>query len=405
MGCSSSVEFVVNNKPGQDEYAMMFFDMICLQQSDVNVLYNLFLEIDVRESGYISHDDIFFKYRLDKTDFYRRLLSSGVGEDKERMLFSEYVAIFWNFLSLDEGLLSSLIYYLFDDDNSDSLDFDEIKTLVEVIHQKSYDSSSGVRHMVDSINNYYVDVSKAQFRAICRKNHNIISPIAGMQFNLRKLLKGDLFWNKICKIREADARMSNIEFVFQCIKETEAIRVARARELRLSSLSKDKERINASKHRKRVSNDKGKLERGSSKVFASETDMDSDPAGEDGVGDGGGEKLKRSRSKSGGGEKVKRQSSKKNISRQESGGNVNVGGDVSGRKARPKSAKSPGDIMGHDKEIGDDGGRALKRSKSKRMKKSSSGLSGGEDENGKLKLEPIKKKSKSKSKSKSKKEQ
>lgn len=65
MGCSSSTEFVANDKLGQDEYAVMFFEMISLSSTTINALYTLFLEIDVREVGHISYDDIIFKYRCE----------------------------------------------------------------------------------------------------------------------------------------------------------------------------------------------------------------------------------------------------------------------------------------------------------------------------------------------------
>lgn len=63
MGCSSSVDFVANNKLGQDEIAMLFFEMICIQSSDIKIFHSLFTAIDLQGTGFISHDKIYFTYR------------------------------------------------------------------------------------------------------------------------------------------------------------------------------------------------------------------------------------------------------------------------------------------------------------------------------------------------------
>lgn len=327
-------------------------------------------------------------------------------------MFSDYVAIFWNFLSLDEGLLSCVVYYLFDDDKSDSLDFLEIKKLIETIHQKSYDTSPAIRNMIDSINNQYAQVSKEQFKQICRKNYNIIAPIASIQFNLRKKIKGDLFWASICQARSDDFRMSNIEFVYQCMKESEAARDQKARDLRLATLSTDK--TDGGKRIKRSSSGR-KLERQSSKGSKILADDAGDVSGmnkmtrsastrdmttEDGVPGG---KLKRSNSK-----KIRPTSAKVSATTEDSGDKIvkrqnsrkSSDGNKNGKKTRPNSAKPP---AVHDDANASGGERMKRQPSAKRLSAKSSGqISAPEDENGKLKLEPIRKKSKAKSKSKSK---
>jgi hypothetical protein len=69
MGCSSSTTFTVNDSIGQDEIAVMFFELICLGTYDINVFYTLFSEIDLRGTGFITVDDLYFKYRCVITSF------------------------------------------------------------------------------------------------------------------------------------------------------------------------------------------------------------------------------------------------------------------------------------------------------------------------------------------------
>lgn len=63
MGCVSSVPFTVNEKKGQDEIAVLFFDLLGLQAKEIDALYTMFLEIDLKNKGVISADDLIFKYR------------------------------------------------------------------------------------------------------------------------------------------------------------------------------------------------------------------------------------------------------------------------------------------------------------------------------------------------------
>jgi hypothetical protein len=63
MGCLLSTEFVVNDKSGQDEYAMILFEQLGLQKKEIDAFYRLFKVMDARQSGYISHDAMYFQYR------------------------------------------------------------------------------------------------------------------------------------------------------------------------------------------------------------------------------------------------------------------------------------------------------------------------------------------------------
>lgn len=181
---------------------------------------------------------------------YFTVIAAGINKNKAKLSFTDFIAIFWNFLSLDASLLPSMAYYLFDDDRSDSLDYTEIRKLVELIHQKNYYTHPMIRSMVDSIQYEHAQISQAQFRALCKKNHNICAPIAGMQFNLRKKLGGDLFWRRMSlKREEGDKSMSTISFVYQCLRDCEETRAKRERELKLSAVEE---------RRKKRSKGKGK---------------------------------------------------------------------------------------------------------------------------------------------------
>jgi hypothetical protein len=165
---------------------------------------------------------------------------TGLNERKDKLNFTDFIAILWNFLSLDAGLLSSLIYYLFDDDHSDSLDFSEIKTIVESIHQKKYDTNASIRAMIDVMQYSYAQVSQVQFVRFCKSNHNICAPVVSTQFNLRKQVQGDIFWNNICNKRMTKRQMNKPEFVYKCLENCEMLRASLNRDKRLAQFQEMK---------------------------------------------------------------------------------------------------------------------------------------------------------------------
>ena len=141
---------------------------------------------------------------------------------------------------MDEGFLSSLVYYLYDNDGNDSLEFGEIKRAVESIHQKSYDTNASIRGMIDFMQYSYAQISRDQFAKFCKKNHNICSPIISMQFNMRKKIIGDIFWNKVSNKRMTRRAMCKPEYVYECLEDCEALRGRLAREARLAEFQEMK---------------------------------------------------------------------------------------------------------------------------------------------------------------------
>lgn len=337
-----------------------------------------------------------------------------VKDNKHKVTFAHYVSIIWNFLSLDEGLLATLVYHLFDDEKNNAMGYMEITKLIESIHQKTCEASTTVRAIVDAITYEHVFLSEKQFRRICKKNRNIISPVISLHFNLRKMIKGDTFWTNLCNFRESDENLMRVDYVYECLKESEVGRLEKKMGLRLDSLSKERESIDTGaaaevmdevknafllKKGDRAttpsSNDwkksypalaqsssdkfvKPPLGRSSSKVIPFEDDMDDNATSTAGKRD---EKDKLKRGKSLGQADGDAHSSRKKggrsyrqqLSLQEDGPSTSIRNQSSSRS-----------VWADDK---DDGGsvKSFKRSKSKRLKRSTSRAAPGEV------LDPIKK--------------
>lgn len=244
-------------------------------------------------------------------------------------------------------MLANLVYFLHDEHQSDQLDCIHIRSIIETIHQKSYDTSSAVRHMMESMDKQYAQVTVKQFKVICKNNHNILSPISNIQFILRKAIKGDVFWAKMCKNRENDPRMANIEFVYQCQRECEEIRVQRARVARLDLISDERERI---RHKPRL-----------------------EEAGGGGAGGGGGDggsRRKRAASEAASAGALRRSISISKVhvadKDHECDDDVEVEGAASTKLKRRSSSRSKLSLGRCDDEGGSASGAALKRSSLKK---------------------------------------
>ena len=141
---------------------------------------------------------------------------------------------------MDEGHLPRLVYYLFDDDKSDSLDFVEVRHVIECIHQKSYHSDAAVRNMVDMMQYSFAQISVAIFCKFCKQNQNICAPIINLQFNLRKMLNGDIFWAKISRKRITQREFCKADYVYKCQHDCEELRDQMARRARLKEFEEKK---------------------------------------------------------------------------------------------------------------------------------------------------------------------
>jgi hypothetical protein len=118
----------------------------------------------------------------------------------------------WNFLGMDPNFLGALVFYIFDDDQTNSLEYDEIRILVETIHHKS-DKNVAIRKLIETIMQNHSTVTVEHFTKCCREMSSLCAPLIGMQQSLREKVIGVNYWIDLTARRGQDPVKSRPNFI------------------------------------------------------------------------------------------------------------------------------------------------------------------------------------------------
>ena len=137
MGCGSSTKFVVNDKyPGQNVEAYEAFQTIYLSDSEINKMYESFCKFDVNGSGQISYIEFLAILDLEETPITREVFCEMDDSKDWNITFREFVLNMWLFCTRTKQGISMFAFDIFDDDDSGSLDMDEVTDMVQRIYGK-----------------------------------------------------------------------------------------------------------------------------------------------------------------------------------------------------------------------------------------------------------------------------
>ena len=195
---------------------MKVFEDLFLTQSDLNLLFNAFCDIDADDSGVIRSDELFAYLCIESTQFNKKLFAFFDEKQTGYLNFLEFVVVIWNFLTFDSSEFGRFAFFLFDDNNTGTLEVSEIESMMETIHHKTLKSSPEVRALVQNIN-------KSKFKAdefmTWTKNHqSLLAPIIALQYNLRRQIIGEFYWQEIATMRKQRYEFSEDMAVFHKLK-------------------------------------------------------------------------------------------------------------------------------------------------------------------------------------------
>jgi Ca2+-binding EF-hand superfamily protein len=201
MGSICQKQFVVHNS--SDANALIVFQELDLTKSEINKIYNVFLDIDLDKSGLVGREEFFAMFHVEATPFNKRVFRSCDKNSSHSVNFCEFVIAMWDLLSNSPEELGSFAFFLFDDNHSGVLTPDEIRNLVETIHHKSYSSNKGVHHEVDRLlaSRSGAGLGVAEFVAWSHEHTSILGPVIQLQQHLWECVCGKSFWGKICRRR------------------------------------------------------------------------------------------------------------------------------------------------------------------------------------------------------------
>lgn len=112
------------------------------------------------------------------------------------------------------------MFYLFDNDKGGTLDFREIKSMLETIHG-DITSNAKISSLMEKLaETSYISVG--QFSQLCRKERTLTNPLLVQQLKLQKDLIGEKFWIELCAKRKEHPYMLHPDFVLKLSERADA---------------------------------------------------------------------------------------------------------------------------------------------------------------------------------------
>jgi Ca2+-binding EF-hand superfamily protein len=198
MGCFSPKrrKFVPSDTiEGQDVSVLEILGMLELTDYDIDLLYNAFLEIDADDSGSIRPVELFSYFNIE-LGVFEKYIFTMFDEDKSGLLnFMEFACAMWNFLTLQECDLGTLMYLMKEPTGKLRIKYSDIKDVLEYVHKRKLESSAAMQALFQALKrDYSGELSIADIINWIRTNPSIISPILVLQLKLRKDIIGEGFW-------------------------------------------------------------------------------------------------------------------------------------------------------------------------------------------------------------------
>jgi Ca2+-binding EF-hand superfamily protein len=196
-GCGSSNFSMNPADPSSDLLAMSIFKELGLSNRQIRKLHNIFVDIDLNQSGYLRRDEFFAAFHLEDTRCNEEIFGSFDIENKGKLNFCEFVCAMWNLLTLEPSDLGYFVFTIFDRDNSGVLKFEEMKDLVETIHHKNYDKNIVIQRLVHKLLESSADVTMDHFVQWSQHHPSILAPLISLQDSLQGYIGGHRFWNDL----------------------------------------------------------------------------------------------------------------------------------------------------------------------------------------------------------------
>lgn len=221
--CFAHTKYVVNdNVQGQGRVAAEVFYKLGIEGRELDLLYSAFCDIDVDESGTIRKAEFYAYFKINQSKLYDKIFGMFDVDGSGMLNFMEFVCSMWNFCSMLPEHLASFAFYLFDDDKSGVLDFNEVRKLIEVIHRKTVNSSPEIYNLVEKLKETYITMRDKDFAKCVREKPTILAPLLAMQFSLRGMLIGESYWAKLTERRLQHPEQQKHDFILGVEREAMA---------------------------------------------------------------------------------------------------------------------------------------------------------------------------------------
>ena len=199
---SKSAQFTPDpHTQGQGAEVLPLAKKLGLRPTDLDTLWQAFCTFDLDEGGNISIAEFIVMGQLEDSETIGKLLFRLWDADNSGTLdFTEFMLSLWTICSADHTNLILFCHSLFDFDNNESLDGEELAFIVNVIwnFRPSQSVSAAIAKLdVDKDGS----VSRAEFLGRIRWSRSIMIPIYALYNFLRRFSLGTGAWERIEKYR------------------------------------------------------------------------------------------------------------------------------------------------------------------------------------------------------------
>lgn len=186
---------MINEKiPGQDLEAYKSFQTIFLSDDDINKMYEAFCRFDVNGSGEVSYVEFLTILDLEDTPISREVFNEMDDSKDWNMTFREFVLSMWMFCTRSKHSISMFAFDIFDEDDSGSLNVDEITDMVTRIYGKK-GLSHDIRLIIKKMDkNKDGKIDKKEFVDSVAKFPGLLFPAFHLQTTFREHCISEKFW-------------------------------------------------------------------------------------------------------------------------------------------------------------------------------------------------------------------
>lgn len=195
---------------GFDSKSKKFYDKLGLSQRDLDLLCTSFFDMDSDSSGAIRIEEFLIYFEVALNEINKKIF--GIFEDDECLSFTMYVCTLWYFLSTDTKRMGSLVFRMFDKQNSDCMSIPQIQGIMKIVNEDEPGNFSKIDKAIETLPTYgdrQTAVKLSQFSIWSEKNQVIFMPIVKTQFMLRVKLIGNDFWLTQEEKREKVVELNN----------------------------------------------------------------------------------------------------------------------------------------------------------------------------------------------------
>ena len=201
---SAKLHFVESNKiPGQTHTITAIAEEFGMTAKDVDLMFSAFSQFDPKrledihgkqQAGFVNVVDFFVLNQITNSSFAAHMSETLFFSNKTGHInFEEFLVIVWHLITLREKQLSAFAFTMFDTDDDQVLESDELMEMFKLICGPNDQSFKKLHDAFSSVGLTKLNCTLEQFTTIIESNASLLFPVFEMQLLLRDRTIGSRF--------------------------------------------------------------------------------------------------------------------------------------------------------------------------------------------------------------------